>query len=475
MRWSVGFAIHRALHLLAPFCCTHNLLLIQKHWININTAVMKHLAAITLVLSIIHASMAIDNGHRELLRSKLIAATENDRKLGKSKGGKKGGSKSSKASAKSSKASRRSSKSSKASSRSRSNGSKPVTQSTAFRAPTPSPAPTNVVDNLLPIPSPTPPATPAPTFPCNLTPQERAAKLREMALKITPAVTLDNVNSPQSKALRWLSFDDAMYLCPNDAEVNQRYIMSAFYFATGGGNWKECNAPTGSSQSEIDAANRKCTIVATKYPVKPVRSLGTDAWLTPTSVCSWGGLACHGDEKRKGTLDQIDIENNGLSGSLIDEIGSLENLRFFILEQGKIGGNIPETIGNLPLMIVDLDYNELDGPIPQSLYNVKTLQQLDLNDNQMTGTLSANVANWEKMTFLQLDNNSFGGNIPPQLGSLDRLSNAFFNGNNFVGSMPQRVCALETLQALTADCAGDKPKIDCDCCTACFPLPTTRN
>src|SRR6056300_1732998 len=108
--------------------------------------VMKHLTAITLVLSIIHASMAVDNGiHRELLRSKLIAATENDRKLAKSKGGKKGGSKSSKASAKSSKASRRSSKSSKASSRSRSNGSKPVTQSTVFRAPTPpTPAPTNV-------------------------------------------------------------------------------------------------------------------------------------------------------------------------------------------------------------------------------------------------------------------------------------------------------------------------------------------
>lgn len=158
---------------------------------------------------------------------------------------------------------------------------------------------------------------------------------------------------------------------------------------------------------------------------------------------------------------------------MIDEIGSLENLRFFILEQGKIGGNIPETIGNLPLMIVDLDYNELDGPIPQSLYNVKTLQQLDLNDNQMTGQLSANVANWEKMTFLQLDNNLFSGNIPPQLGSLDRLSNAFFNGNNFVGSMPQRVCALGTLQALTADCAGETPKIDCDCCTLCFPLPPT--
>ena len=110
--------------------------------------------------------------------------------------------------------------------------------------------------------------------------------------------------------------------------------------------------------------------------MKPDRTPGTDAWLTPVPVCGWGGLTCHSDDRREGTLDQIDIEKNNLSGSLIDEIGDLPNLRFLILEQGKIGGNIPETIGNLPLMIVDLDYNELDGPIPQSLYNVKTLHYL---------------------------------------------------------------------------------------------------
>lgn len=277
----------------------------------------------------------------------------------------------------------------------------------------------------LPIPSPTPPpATPAPTFPCNLTPQERATEFRKMALKITPAATLNNSNSPQSKALRWLSVEDEMSptLCPGDGEVQQRYIMAAFYFATGGGTWTECNAPTGSSQSAIDAANQKCTIVATKYPVKPDRTPGTDAWLTSVPVCRWGGLTCHSDDRRGGTLDQIDIEKNNLSGSLIDEIGDLPNLRFLILEQGNIGGNIPESIGNLPLLIVDFDYNKFTGPIPQSLYNVRSLQQLDLNDNQMTGTISSNVANWNRMTFLQLNNNSFNGNIPPQVGSLNRLS-----------------------------------------------------
>ncbi len=83
--------------------------------------VLKYLAAITLVLSIVHASVAIDDGDRkQLLRSKLIATLDHDRKLGGSKSSKAFGGKGSKKSAKSSKASRQSS-----------DGSKPATQSNA--------------------------------------------------------------------------------------------------------------------------------------------------------------------------------------------------------------------------------------------------------------------------------------------------------------------------------------------------------
>ena len=68
--------------------------------------VLKYLASITLVLSIIHASVAIDDGDRkQLLRSKLIATLDHDRKLGGSKSSKAFGGKGSKESAKSSKAS----------------------------------------------------------------------------------------------------------------------------------------------------------------------------------------------------------------------------------------------------------------------------------------------------------------------------------------------------------------------------------
>ncbi|KAL7493875.1 hypothetical protein ACHAWT_007573 [Skeletonema menzelii] len=325
------------------------------------------------------------------------------------------------------------------------------------------------------------PSTPVPTFAaCDTTPQERAAKFRQMAIEAgTPAVTLNDENSPQAQALEWISTKDQLSppLCPSDEpEALQRFIMAAFYFATGGDNWKECIAPTDSSPAAIADATKNCSIGATKYPMGD-RKYGTDAWLTPTPICHWAGLVCHNDDERKGTLDQIDFEDNNLSGTLIDEIGLLKNLRFLILEQGSIEGVIPDSIGNLRLLIVDLDFNRLIGQIPPSLYNVKSLLQLDLNNNEMTGQLSPDVGNWQAMTYLQLNSNKFTGTIPPELGQMKKLHSAFFHDNGFIGNMPQPVCnnrASEAedgkLSTLEVDCAGQSPRVACgaECCTACF-------
>ncbi len=277
---------------------------------------------------------------------------------------------------------------------------------------------------------------PATTFACNLTPQERAIKFRQMAIQVagTSAATLNNENSPQAKALEWISHKDEMSppVCPSDEqEALQRYIMTAFYFATGGGKWKECNAPTDSSPAAIDAANHNCRIRATEYPLGD-RKYGKDAWLTPKPICDWAGLVCHIDDEKRGTLDQIDFEDNNLSGTLIDEIGLLKNLRFLILEQGSIEGEIPESIGNLELLILDLDFNRLIGQIPSSLYNVKSLLQLDLNDNQMTGPLIRDVGNWQNMTYLQLNHNAFTGIIPSELEQLKKLREYFYSGQPFL-------------------------------------------
>ncbi|KAL7451305.1 hypothetical protein ACHAWC_003131 [Mediolabrus comicus] len=283
---------------------------------------------------------------------------------------------------------------------------------------------------------------------------------------ITELDTLNDPNSPQARALKWIMDEDAMGLDVKDEGWLQRYIMAAFYFATGGGdNWKECNAPKDNSQAAIDAANEKCSLEATQYKIgKLERVYGTKAWLSPVPVCEWASLACHDtDDSRKGTISQIEFESNGLVGKLIPELAYLSNLQFLILEKGKLSGSIPPGLGELPLIMLDLDYNELSGNIPDEIYDATTLQQIDLNNNKLTGTISPKIKQLKTLTFFQIDHNGMEGEIPKEMGDLKRLSIFTLTENNFIGVMPAEVCD-NGLETLIADCE----KVDCPCCTDCF-------
>lgn len=104
-------------------------------------------------------------------------------------------------------------------------------------------------------------------------------------------------------------------------------------------------------------------------------------------------------------------------------MGELDSLRFLILEQGSIEGQIPPEIGDLQrLLILDMDFNQLTGTIPDEIYGLSSLQQLDLNDNQISGVISSSIENLRLLTFLQLDHNEFSSTIPSEMGTLQNLS-----------------------------------------------------
>jgi len=322
---------------------------------------------------------------------------------------------------------------------------------------------------------------------CGLTPEDRAAQFRQLALTVTDASTLDDPSSSQSRALNWLVNEDRLDppLCPSDdgpCEAVQRYVMAAFYYATEGEGWDQCSAPEEFTPSAIREANAACSRVVTPFPVNNPRigDKSTNAWLTPVDECEWGGVACWGtNDDKNGCMDQIDFEKDGLSGTLIPEMHKLDELRFFILEQGSISGPIPSDYGLFgKLLIFDMDFNDLTGPIPDELFDMKNLQQLDLNDNMLSGELSSAIASLKTLTFLQIDHNELSGNIPSEVGELTNLRIAFFNDNDFTGVMPTEVCANRNntnppgkMGTLVADCnPPNDPEIECSCCSSCNVL-----
>lgn len=109
--------------------------------------------------------------------------------------------------------------------------------------------------------------------------------------------SLEEEGSPQNLAANWLINEDMAFLCPQDPTLSQRYSMAVFYYSTDGDDWFQCNAPSDfSSEESIAEANANCEIVA-------MGSASSDAWLTPSSECDWGGAAC----TATGLIERLDF------------------------------------------------------------------------------------------------------------------------------------------------------------------------
>ena len=166
----------------------------------------------------------------------------------------------------------------------------------------------------------------SPTFPCNLTPDERATQIKTLVSTVSDPATFNDPTSPQSLALNWITNDDAIepVLCPNEigegcsreGTINpmiQRYVMAVFYFATNGDTtWNQCSAAgdVGNAAS-VAVADANCERQVTPFGVANTRvgDTSTDAWLGPVNECEWGGLACWGPDtpNKNLCLDQLDF------------------------------------------------------------------------------------------------------------------------------------------------------------------------
>jgi len=279
----------------------------------------------------------------------------------------------------------------------------------------------------------------SPTFACPSNPEETATLRAEGLTEIISGIvvdpdTLSDPDSAQSRALRWLIYDDGLRLClsdTSDAKIIQRYIMAVFYYITGGDtDWNKQNS-----------------------------------YLSSTDECLWGGSTCDGGET--GFIEKISLDENNLLGPFPDEFYLLSKLTTLDLDTNQLSGTISDDISKLPLLeIVDLDKNNLTGTFPNSLFDLTSLRVLDMNHNKIGGTLSSDIENLVNMEFIQLHQNRFTGTIPASLSKLSLLDTITLHGNTFTGSVPQLLCDLEP-NILTSDCLPNDFNVQCDCCTNC--------
>ncbi len=196
-----------------------------------------------------------------------------------------------------------------------------------------------------------------------------------------------------------------------------------------------CSAVSEIPQSECEALVSLYT--STNGPSWADRS----GWLDTNTPCAWAGVWCE-----SGHVTDLELGDNGLSGSIPSALGGLTYLRWIVLYANALTGAIPPELGNLAnLEWLDLSSNQLSGTIPAGLGSLAKLNWLDLSANQLSGAIPAELGNLGSLEWLYLSSNQLSGAIPAALGNLANLWLMDLSSNLLTGQIPT---VLENLGSL---------------------------
>ncbi|XP_065618952.1 piriformospora indica-insensitive protein 2 [Quercus suber] len=164
------------------------------------------------------------------------------------------------------------------------------------------------------------------------------------------------------------------------------------------------------------------------------------------------------------SLESLVLLENGLTGELPQEMGSLVNLRRLVLGGNKLFGQIPSSFGGLKeLLILDLSMNKLSGSLPWTLGNLTSLLKLDLSNNMLEKELPSTIGSLKNLTLMDLGRNNFSGGLVQSLQGMVSLkemvmSNNPLLGGNLNGIQWQNLQNLEFLDLSNMGLTGNIPE-----------------
>ncbi|CAO2044312.1 unnamed protein product [Urochloa humidicola] len=154
---------------------------------------------------------------------------------------------------------------------------------------------------------------------------------------------------------------------------------------------------------------------------------------------AWPHVSCNHD----GRINNLDLKNAGLAGTLPSSISSLDALQGLSLQGNALSGPLPSFRAMSSLRQAFLNDNDFRS-IPADFFDGLTdLVEISLGNNPR---LNASSGGWplpaslatsaEQLQILSLDNCSLSGAIPDFLGAMTNLQNLTLSYNNLSGPIP---------------------------------------
>jgi len=178
--------------------------------------------------------------------------------------------------------------------------------------------------------------------------------------------------------------------------------------------------------------------------------------------CNWYGIVC-----MDGKITNIDMTNNGLSGTVPSMLFALTSLEYLTLNHNNVffqNGMDMTSVSNAPALLslaltgtritslrgldgaTQLKYLYLDGlqelgeeSLPTELLALTNLLVLHMQHSNVVGSIPAEIGSLKKLEDLNLYGNKLTGSLPTEMGLLSNLVTLDLSENSFLGTLSNRM------------------------------------
>nr|CAB3500795.1 unnamed protein product [Digitaria exilis] len=165
-------------------------------------------------------------------------------------------------------------------------------------------------------------------------------------------------------------------------------------------------------------------------------------------------------------LVALNASNNSSTGRMPSSFCiSSPPLAVLDLSYNRFSGPIPPDLGNcFALRVLKAGYNKITGTLPDELFDATSLEYLSLSNNGLGGTLyAAHIYKLSNLVFLDLAMTGLGGKIPDSIGQLKKLEELHLEHNNMTRELPtslSKCTSLTTISLRRNNFQGELTKIN---------------
>ena len=155
-------------------------------------------------------------------------------------------------------------------------------------------------------------------------------------------------------------------------------------------------------------------------------------WLTDAPLGDWYGVTVD----QTGRVVRLELDANNLAGPIPPQIAHLTRLRRLTLADNSLNGRIPPEIGELSLLdFLLLSRNILSGEIPPEIGKLTAMLTMGMSGNRLNGRIPPEIGRLTRLSWLDLGSNDLTGEIPATL-AISGLQTLIVAGNHLRGPVP---------------------------------------